>query len=112
MSVRFGSLYKSHDCAGNPLPADQIVPAFPAQSVQVAFRNTGSGWEQSSGGNWSGVSDTARSSSLSQQQQVRSAGEARVNSYRSSGAASGGQPRRWATEGLLTQPVPVQSWQL
>jgi hypothetical protein len=54
------------------------------------YRNTGSGWEQSSGGNWSGVSDPGRSSSLSQQQSVRSAGEARVNSYRSSGAASGG----------------------
>jgi hypothetical protein len=54
------------------------------------YRNTGSGWEQSSGGNWSGVRDPERTSSLSQQQQVRSTGEARVNSYRASGAASGG----------------------
>jgi hypothetical protein len=54
------------------------------------YRNTGSGWQQSSGGSWSGVSDSGRSASLSQQQQVRSTGEARASSYRASGAHSGG----------------------
>jgi hypothetical protein len=54
------------------------------------YRNTGGAWQQSSGGNWSNVGDSARSSSLGYQQQSRSAGAARVGSYQSSGVNSGG----------------------
>jgi hypothetical protein len=49
------------------------------------YRNTGSGWEQRSGGGWSG---TSAPSSVSRDAQARSAGEARVNNYRASGGAA------------------------
>jgi hypothetical protein len=49
------------------------------------YRNSGSGWEQRSGGGWSG---TSAPSSVSRDAQVRSTGQARVNSYQSAGGAS------------------------
>jgi hypothetical protein len=54
------------------------------------YRNTGSGWQQNSGSGWTGVSDTPRTQALDRQQEVRSAGQARVDQYRASGGYHGG----------------------
>jgi hypothetical protein len=56
----------------------------------TVYRNTGSGWQQNSGGGWSGVSDQARAQSLNTQQQIRSSGQTRVNNYQASGGYRGG----------------------
>jgi hypothetical protein len=56
----------------------------------TVYRNTGSGWQQNSGGGWSGVSDQGRAQAMSQQQQVRSTGQTRVNNYNASGGYRGG----------------------
>jgi hypothetical protein len=59
----------------------------------TVYRNTGSGWQQNSGGGWSGVSDAGRAQSMSGQQQIRSAGQTRVNNYNAAGGVGGGGMR-------------------
>jgi hypothetical protein len=55
------------------------------------YRRTDSGWQQRSGGSWSGSSSQGASSSLNSYGQARSAGQTRVNQYQgTSGARSGG----------------------
>jgi hypothetical protein len=59
----------------------------------TVYRNTGGGWQQNSGGGWSGVSDSGRAQSMSQEQQIRSTGQTRVNNYNASGGARAGGVR-------------------
>ena len=59
----------------------------------TVYRNTGSGWQENSGGGWSGVSESARSQSLNNEAQVRSNAQTRVNNYRASPGFQGGGMR-------------------
>jgi hypothetical protein len=49
------------------------------------YRRTDSGWQQRSGGSWSGTSAT---SSLNRDAQARSTGQARVSGYQAAGGAA------------------------
>jgi hypothetical protein len=60
----------------------------------TVYRNTGSGWQQTSGSGWSSVSDAGRAQSMSNQQQIRSTGQTRVNNYNAAGGMRGGGMRR------------------
>ena len=55
------------------------------------YRRTDSGWQQRSGGSWSGTSSQAATSSLNRDAQVRSTGQTRVYQYQgTAGTRSGG----------------------
>jgi hypothetical protein len=56
----------------------------------TVYRNTGGGWQQNRGGGWNNVSEPARAQSLSNEAQVRSTAQTRVNNYQSAGGYRGG----------------------
>ena len=56
----------------------------------TVYRNIGSGWQENSGGGWSGVSNQGQAQSMGVEQQIRSTGQTRVNNYNASGGSGRG----------------------
>src|SRR5262249_47412501 len=54
------------------------------------YGNRGRGWRRGGGSSWRGGSEPARTQSLNTQQEVRSAGQARVDTYRATSGYHGG----------------------
>ena len=101
MSTPAGPARRATSAASRAAPPGSGNDLYATHDGTV-YRNTGSGWQQNSGGGWGNVSESTRTQSLNQEQQIRSNAQTRVNNYRASG---GYQRRRRSRRRWRSPPV-------